>query len=64
MAANVDLLVTVTALADPSIRQTIAEHSMEVPPPSQQSPEALGAFHRAEIEKWSAIIKAANIKPE
>jgi tripartite-type tricarboxylate transporter receptor subunit TctC len=54
----------VTALADPSIRQTIAERSMEIPPRSEQTPEALGAFHRAEIEKWWPIIKAAGIKGE
>jgi tripartite-type tricarboxylate transporter receptor subunit TctC len=30
--------------------------------PEQQSPEALGAHQRAEIEKWWPIIKAAGIK--
>jgi hypothetical protein len=30
----------------------------------QGAPEGFGAFHRAEMEKWSPIIKAANIKPE
>ena len=33
-------------------------------PPNQQTPEALGAFHKAEIEKWWPIIKAAGIKVE
>jgi hypothetical protein len=28
------------------------------------TPEALGAYHRAEIEKWLPIIKAAGIKAE
>jgi hypothetical protein len=37
---------------------------MEIPPRAQQTPEALGAFHRAEIEKWWPIIKAAGIKGE
>ena len=27
-------------------------------------PAALGAYHKAEIEKWWPIIKAANIKVE
>ena len=29
----------------------------------EQTPEALGAFHKAEIEQWWPLIKAANIKP-
>jgi hypothetical protein len=29
-----------------------------------QTPEAFGAFQKAEIEKWWPIIKAANIKAE
>ena len=33
-------------------------------PNQQQTPRALGAFHKAEIETWWPIIKAANIKPE
>lgn len=54
----------VSTMAEPSIRQKIAERSMEIPPRAQQTPEALGAFHRAEIEKWWPIIKAAGIKGE
>jgi tripartite-type tricarboxylate transporter receptor subunit TctC len=53
-----------STMAEPSIRQKIAERSMEIPPRAQQTPEALGAFHRAEIEKWWPIIKAAGIKGE
>jgi len=30
----------------------------------QQTPEGLAAFHKAEIEKWWPIIKAAGIKAE
>jgi len=29
-----------------------------------QTPEALGAYHKAEIEKWWPVIKAAGIKAE
>jgi hypothetical protein len=29
-----------------------------------QSPAAFGAFHKAEIEKWHPIVKAAGIVPE
>ena len=30
----------------------------------QQTPEALGALNRADIEKWWPIVKAANVKAE
>ena len=36
----------------------------EIPPREQQTPEALGAHQKAEIEKWWPIIKAAGIKAE
>jgi tripartite-type tricarboxylate transporter receptor subunit TctC len=54
----------VDALADPAVRQRLADLGGEIPPREQQTPEALGAYHKAEIEKWWPIIKAANIKPE
>jgi hypothetical protein len=36
----------------------------QIPRRDQQTPKALGAFQRAESEKWWPIIKAANIKAE
>jgi tripartite-type tricarboxylate transporter receptor subunit TctC len=54
----------VEAMADPIARQRIAEIGLEIFPRGQQTPEALAAFHRAEIEKWWPIIKTANIKGE
>jgi tripartite-type tricarboxylate transporter receptor subunit TctC len=51
-----------SALADPTVRQRFRDQGQEVPPPEQQSPEALGAHQQAEIEKWWPIIKAAGIK--
>jgi tripartite-type tricarboxylate transporter receptor subunit TctC len=54
----------VTAMADAGVRKRIADLGMDIPAPDQQSPEALAAFHKAEIEKWWPIIKAANVKPE
>jgi tripartite-type tricarboxylate transporter receptor subunit TctC len=52
------------ALADPAVRQRVADFGAEIPPRDQQTPEAFGAFHKAEIEKWWPFIKAANIKAE
>jgi tripartite-type tricarboxylate transporter receptor subunit TctC len=54
----------VGALADPAVRQRIADLGSESFPREQQTPEALAALHKAEIEKWWPIIKAANINGE
>jgi tripartite-type tricarboxylate transporter receptor subunit TctC len=53
---------TGAALADPAIRQRLVDLGSEIPRLDQQTPEFLGAFQKAEIEKWWPIIKAANIK--
>ncbi len=52
------------ALADATVRQRFADQGQDVPPREQQTPEALAAQQRAEIEKWWPILKAANIKGE
>ena len=51
-------------LADATVRQRLTELGHVIATREEQTPEALGAFHRAEIEKWWPIIKAANVKPE
>jgi tripartite-type tricarboxylate transporter receptor subunit TctC len=52
------------ALRDRTVRERLAELGQEIPSAEQQTPEALAAYHKAEIEKWWPIIKAANIKSE
>jgi tripartite-type tricarboxylate transporter receptor subunit TctC len=54
----------VEALADPGVRQKLADLGQEIPPREQQTPEALRAHHKAEIEKWWPIVKQAGIKVE
>ena len=54
----------VDALADPAVQKRLAGLGSDIPPREQQTPEALGAFQKAEIEKWWPLIKAAGIKPQ
>jgi tripartite-type tricarboxylate transporter receptor subunit TctC len=54
----------VEALADPAARARITDQGLEIPPREQQTPEALAAFQKAEIDKWWPIVKAAGIKGE
>ncbi|TWT10023.1 tripartite tricarboxylate transporter substrate-binding protein [Reyranella sp. CPCC 100927] len=54
----------VEALADSTVREKFATLGQEIPPPAQQTPEALFAYHKAEIDLWWPLIKAAGIKVE
>jgi tripartite-type tricarboxylate transporter receptor subunit TctC len=56
--------VVVDALGDPAVRARFAEQGVETFPREQQTPEALRALQKADIEKWWPIIKAAGIKAE
>ena len=52
----------VSALTDPAIRKKFADQSYELTPREQLTPEHLAKFHKAEMDKWFPIIKAAGIK--
>jgi tripartite-type tricarboxylate transporter receptor subunit TctC len=54
----------VDALADAGVHSRLTDIGQEFFPRDRQTPEALGGFHKAEIEKWWPIIKAAGIKGE
>jgi len=50
------------ALTDPATRKRFSDLGQEIPPRAQQTPEALYAYQKAEIEKWWPIIKQAGLK--
>ena len=54
----------VDAMADPTVRRRLADLGQEIYAPEQQTPEALAAFQKAELEKWGPIITAAYIRVE
>jgi tripartite-type tricarboxylate transporter receptor subunit TctC len=54
----------VNALADPKVRESFAAQGQDIWPVEQQTPAALGAFYKAETEKWWPVIKAAGLKVE
>jgi tripartite-type tricarboxylate transporter receptor subunit TctC len=55
---------SVEALAAPDVRARFADLGFELFPREEQTPEALAAVQKADIEKWWPIIKAAGIKAE
>jgi tripartite-type tricarboxylate transporter receptor subunit TctC len=54
----------VGALADSAVRRKLNDLGQEIYPREQQTPEALAVFHKAEIDKWWPMLKAAGIKAE
>ena len=56
--------VAVQALNDPAVIKQLENLGLQMPPQDQLSPEALGAWQKAEIAKWWPMIKAANVKVE
>ena len=54
----------VPALADPSLKTRLSELGLDIASRELQTPEGLAAFHKAEIEKWWPLMRAAGIKAE
>lgn len=54
----------VQALADPVVQARLAELGLDIASRELQTPEGLAAFHKAEVEKWWPIIRAAGIRVE
>ena len=52
------------AMADPAVRQRIADQGMEVPSPGQQTPEGFAVYLKSEMDKWGAIIRESGIKAQ
>jgi tripartite-type tricarboxylate transporter receptor subunit TctC len=53
-----------SAVASAAVRQRLEALGQAIFPRDQQNPAALAAYHKAEIDKWWPIIKAAGIKGE
>lgn len=51
----------VDALADPALQARLADLGEEIFPAEQQTPAALAAWQKSEIERWWPIVKAANV---
>jgi tripartite-type tricarboxylate transporter receptor subunit TctC len=54
----------VKALADANVQQRYAQQGQDIWPRDQQTPQALGALYKADIEKWWPIIKAEGLHAE
>ena len=46
------------------MRKRLADLGQEIPSREAQTPEALHAYQKAEIDKWWPIVKEAGIKTE
>ena len=54
----------VDALNDPAVQAQFEKLGLRMPPRDQLTPQALGAWQKAEIAKWWPVIKAADVKVE
>ena len=52
------------ALATEKVKQRFDDLGQDIPPPEMQTVAALAAFQKAEVERWTPLLKAANLKTE
>jgi tripartite-type tricarboxylate transporter receptor subunit TctC len=55
-------VAAVDAMNDPAVHKKFEDLGLQMPPPDQLTPQALGAWQKAEIAKWWPMIKAANVR--
>ena len=54
----------VAAFDDPAVQKRFSDAGMAIAPRELQTPEALYAMLKAEIDKWWPMIRAAGVKPQ
>jgi tripartite-type tricarboxylate transporter receptor subunit TctC len=54
----------IATTATPAVQEKLKELGYVLVAPERRSTEYLGKFVESEVEKWAAVIKAANITPE
>jgi tripartite-type tricarboxylate transporter receptor subunit TctC len=54
----------VAALADQAVRARMTQLGWEIVARERQTPQALGAHHKAEVDKWTPVIRASGVKAE
>ena len=54
----------VDTLTDADVKKRFADLGQEIPTREEQTPQGLSAHHKAEIDKWFPIIRAAGLKAE
>lgn len=52
------------ALLDDNVKRRLSAIGQEIWPADRQTPEALATFHKAELERWTPIVRSTGIKAE
>ena len=54
----------VETLTDADVKKRFVDLGQEIPTREEQTPQGLAAYHKAEIDKWWPLIRAAGLKAE